>query len=113
MTPLDRAREIIELRAKATQGEWFAQTMRMAPIDVVLHGLHRWLIDAKLRHGPYPMVYIGVGESSVSISGGSPNAKPNNDFIAHAANHAAEVAQAYIEAMQDNARLLAALEDAR
>jgi hypothetical protein len=86
MTPLEAAQAIIDARAKATQGEW-------------RHGRDISHYDAPEILTDKYSAYIPVLEDA--------------DFTALAANHAATVAQAYKDAMQDNARLRAALVDAR
>jgi hypothetical protein len=102
MTPLDRAREIIELRAKATQG-WLVA-------DTNIYGTGKYVC---CERGAIP---IGdrVAEVLESHAGLDSNqGMANAIFFAHAANHAAEVAQALIEAQAENARLRAALVAAR
>jgi hypothetical protein len=93
-TPLDRARELIELRARATQGEWRAETKVSGP---QMNGDHQLQIQLRLNNS---LIY---SRAARAISA------PNHDheFLAHAANHAAEVAQALIEAQAENARLRA------
>jgi hypothetical protein len=72
MTPLDRAKEIIDLRARATQGVWN----------------ERYVASAYSMH------------------------ESNAEFTAHAANHAAEVAQALIDSEKRVAELVEIIEDA-
>jgi hypothetical protein len=100
MTPLDRAREIIELRAKATQG-WLVA-------DTNIYGTGKYVC---CERGAIP---IGdrVAEVLESHAGLDSNqAMANAIFFAHAANHAADVAQALIDAERRNAELGKTLHD--
>jgi hypothetical protein len=96
MPPLDAAQAIIDARARATAGEWTTLVE---------------IKDRPINHKDTPMVVSGDWVIA-DVFGGSKRGA-NTEFIALSANHAAAVAQAYIDAMQDNARLRAALVMAR
>jgi hypothetical protein len=89
MTPLEAAQAIIDARARATAGRWY-----FAP-----YGINADYRDGEVRVADTQPPNIGSDFS-----------ERDGIFTALTANHAAAVAQAYIDAMQDNARLRAALE---
>ena len=86
MTPLDRARELIELRARATQGHFVA--------DANIYGTGKYIC---CERGAVPIGdrIAEVLEASAGLD--SNQSMANALMLAHAANHAAEVAQAYID----------------
>ena len=96
MTPLEAAQAIIDARARATAGEWI-QGWYVGGGQYI----HR---EEDRRMGRGRIACMG----NFHTTGGNDSA-----FTVLAANHAAAVAQAYKDAMQDNARLRAALEESR
>jgi hypothetical protein len=94
-TPLDRARELIELRARATQGHFVA--------DANIYGTGKYIC---CERGAVP---IGdrIAEVLEARAGLDSNqAMANAIMLAHAANHGVEVAQAYIDAEKRVAELV-------
>jgi len=94
MTPLEAAQAIIDARARATAGDWQSTNFN--------RGVIIQTDDGKPIFDLVPHENGVLSEHHVNCL------IYDLDFIALTANHAAAVAQAYIDAMQDNARLRAA-----
>ena len=101
MTPLEAAQVIIDARVMATAGVW--QVFNGAdifPSDDTSGTYH--IADCDPTNAPLASIDRDAPYTYEQV-------KANTQFIALTANHAAAVAQAYKDAMQDNARLRAAL----
>jgi len=101
MTPLDAAQQIIDARARATAGVWQWCGNCLESVWDPEIGAQPDIIDPTVDCGSYCLG--GIARLNIS--------NENKDFIALSANHGATVAQAYIDVMQDNARLRASLKE--
>ena len=98
MTPLDAAQAIIDARARATAGVWY----HMPECD------DKYKLAVQTDRVDYEVGYDGIEPLGIGQTCQG-DCSDDFKFIALSATHAAAVAQAYIDAMQDNARLRAAL----
>jgi len=100
MTPLEAAQAIIDARARATQGHFVA--------DANVYGTGKYVC---CEHGAIPKG-DRIAEILESLAGLDSNqSMANAIFFAFTANHAADVAQAYIDSEKRVAELVELVEE--